>query len=315
MNTIELTGGVVQEYSVDDVLLQAAKLKDLMNKALQDGQHYGIIPGTKKPSLLKPGAEKINFLFRIGTGEMDVIRTDMEKGHREIMIKTPMVHIPTGKVIAYGVGSCSTMESKYRWRNQYLEKEVGPVTKEYWDWPKDDYKGRLAILEKIYGSGKYKIKKTPEGWKVLRIEGDGERIENPDIADQYNTVLKMAAKRSYVDGTIKASAASDFFTQDMEDTIPRGAIETEYTEATGEQGPHAGNGDDKDIKAEPQTAQKTGAPLGPRIAKLNQFSGLTTKDIDDFHRDLSKAMNAAEQEKVVAGWEKDVASRKGAQNG
>ena len=295
-NAIELAGGgAVQEYSVEDVLAQAAKLKDLMSKALTEGQHYGVIPGTKKPSLLKPGAEKINFMFRIGIGEMEVFRTDMEKGHREITIKTPMIHIPTGKVIAYGVGSCSTMETKYRYRNE--ARKCPQCGLETIIKGKKDYGGGWLCFKKLGGCGA----KFPDGDKIIEDQHVG-KVENADIADLYNTVLKMAAKRSYVDGTIKASAASDFFTQDVEDTV-QGAVEAEYTDVT----------EPAEQKGETQqaTTQATGAPLGPRIAKLNQFSGLSTKDIDDFHRDLSKAKDVAEQEKVVSGWEKDIASRKG----
>ncbi len=43
------------------------------------------------------------------------------------------------------------------------------------------------------------------------------RKENPDIADTYNTVLKMAKKRAFVDASLTATAASDIFTQDVED--------------------------------------------------------------------------------------------------
>lgn len=41
--------------------------------------------------------------------------------------------------------------------------------------------------------------------------------ENPDIADVYNTVLKMAMKRALVHATLNTTAASDMFTQDVED--------------------------------------------------------------------------------------------------
>ncbi len=43
------------------------------------------------------------------------------------------------------------------------------------------------------------------------------RAENPDPADQYNTVLKMAKKRALVDAVLTATAASDCFAQDLED--------------------------------------------------------------------------------------------------
>jgi hypothetical protein len=46
------------------------------------------------------------------------------------------------------------------------------------------------------------------------------RMENADLADTYNTVLKMAKKRTLVDATLTATAASDIFNQDLEDYTP-----------------------------------------------------------------------------------------------
>jgi len=45
------------ELTVDDILAQASKIQDVMRQAMTEGQHYGVIPGTNKPSLLQPGAE------------------------------------------------------------------------------------------------------------------------------------------------------------------------------------------------------------------------------------------------------------------
>jgi hypothetical protein len=42
-------------------------------------------------------------------------------------------------------------------------------------------------------------------------------MENPDLADQWNTVIKMACKRALVAGALNATGASDVFTQDVED--------------------------------------------------------------------------------------------------
>jgi hypothetical protein len=56
----------------------------------------------------------------------------------------------------------------------------------------------------------------------------GEKGENEDPADCYNTVLKMAKKRAYVDAMLTATAASDIFTQDIEEMIPEAvAVKTE----------------------------------------------------------------------------------------
>ena len=57
--------------------------------------------------------------------------------------------------------------------------------------------------------------KTDEGQWVIAEKG--EKQENPDIADVYNTVLKMAKKRAMVDAVLTITAASDIFTQDLEE--------------------------------------------------------------------------------------------------
>ncbi|WP_418719751.1 hypothetical protein [Bilophila wadsworthia] len=43
------------------------------------------------------------------------------------------------------------------------------------------------------------------------------RVEHDNPADYYNTCLKMAKKRALVDAVLTCTAASDIFTQDIED--------------------------------------------------------------------------------------------------
>jgi len=61
------------------------------------------------------------------------------------------------------------------------------------------------------------------------------RVENTDLADTYNTVLKMAKKRALVDATLTATAASDIFTQDLEDYTPPEVAEAIRTGAVSPQ--------------------------------------------------------------------------------
>ena len=51
---------------VDEVVQQVQLIQDIMRAVMKDGEHYGKIPGCgDKPSLLKPGAEKIMLTFRM----------------------------------------------------------------------------------------------------------------------------------------------------------------------------------------------------------------------------------------------------------
>lgn len=215
------------ELSVDDVVSRVEKIQTLMKKVMKLDEHYGIIPGTSKPTLLKPGAEKLNFMFQL-VPEFQVQKIDLPDGHREYIVKCRLHHRPTGTLVAEGDGSCSTLESKYRYRKGYIEQDVGELPKKYWEIPEQEKK---AFLQKLFGPGEYKPKKRANEWRVIRIEGAGEKMENKDIADTYNTVLKIAEKRAYVNATILACAVSDIFTQDVEDGIPEPEQELSKTES------------------------------------------------------------------------------------
>ena len=204
---------VVEERSVGEVRNQVNKIQELMKDLMKTGEHYGVIPGTgTKPSLLKAGAEKLCFAFRLAP-EFEIRQTDLAAGHREIQVITTLRNMATGAVVGQGLGSCSTMESKYRWRK--LSRVCPKCGQEAIIKGKEEYGGGWICFKKKGGCGAKFADDAPE------IIGQPEgRIENEDIADQYNTVLKMAKKRSIVDATITACAASDIFTQDVEDMVP-----------------------------------------------------------------------------------------------
>lgn len=191
---------------------QVNLIQGVMKEVMQDGQHYGLIPGCgKKPSLLKPGAEKLSLTFRLrpvmGDGDIDVL--DMGNGHREYRIRCHILNYG-GVEMATGVGSASTMESKFRYRNVAdYELTDQPI-------PKDAKEKKIEYRKQGFG-----MKLVDGVWAWVKY-GDSEKTETPDIADVYNTVLKMGKKRAYVDGILSATAASDIFTQDLEDIVENG---------------------------------------------------------------------------------------------
>jgi len=200
---------------VRDIQEQVKLIQDIMKSVMKDGEHYGIIPGCKKPSLLKPGAEKLSMTFRMAPkfqGEENP--RELGNGHREYIIKCSLYAIKSERFLAEGVGSCSTMESKYRFRTGPIEFTGKPVPKEYWNLRESN---PLKALELLGGKG-FQTKKNPDTgqWEIV---AKGEEVENDNPADQYNTVLKMAKKRAHVDAILTATAASDIFTQDVEETV------------------------------------------------------------------------------------------------
>lgn len=194
--------------SPESLQRQVNAIQLAMEKVMKDGVHFGKIPGCgDKPALLKAGAEKIGMMFRL-IPTFDVQLTEFPGGHREYRINCS-IKDPSGRVLGQGVGSCSTLESKYKYRKGEGESTGSPVPKEYWQ-SRD-----LSVL----GGREFEAKKIDGQWMICK---KGAKVENPDIADVYNTVLKMAKKRAHVDAIITCTAASDIFIQDFEEMVEEG---------------------------------------------------------------------------------------------
>lgn len=154
METTELAIRENCTLTVQDVRKQVEIIRSLLDEVLVKGIHYGVIPGCgNKPTLLKPGAEKILMTFQFGVDPTGIDDLSTEKGFR-FRIKTRIFDRVTDLTLGYGIGECSTLESKFRHK---------------------------------FGQG------------------------------DSNTILKMAKKRALVDGVLTITAASDLFTQDIED--------------------------------------------------------------------------------------------------
>src|ERR1700677_273978 len=91
-------------------------VREVREQVMEKGTHYGeSYPGDKKLNLLKPGADALGVAFQFTT-EFEILEKDYDGGHREYRT-TCLVKTRSGTLLAMGVGTCSTMESKYRWRN------------------------------------------------------------------------------------------------------------------------------------------------------------------------------------------------------
>lgn len=195
--------------SAATVKQQIQIIQGVMKEAMVAETHFGVIPGTNKPTLYKAGAEKLCLTFRLSP-TYDVIKSDLGQGHREYEVRCTLTHIPSQKVFGEGVGVCSTMESKFRYRGNTFEETGEPI-------PKDAKEKKAEYRKQGFG-----MKKIDDKWVWVKY---GEKQENPDIADVYNTVLKMAKKRAHVDAVLTATAASDIFAQDLED-LPEAEVHT-----------------------------------------------------------------------------------------
>lgn len=196
-------------------LMAHKQLIDQVVAQMTEGQHYGAsFPGDTKKNLLKPGADYLVVAFQL-VPEFAQTQTDLGEGHREI---STVCVIKTGdgqRIVANGVGTCSTMEKKYRWRTAALKcPSCGQsfiIKGKDFNSGKSD--GWLCWLKKGGCGAKFK-----DGDASIEKQERGQ-IENKDIADVWNTVMKISKKRAFVDAVITATGCSDQFTQDAEDMV------------------------------------------------------------------------------------------------
>lgn len=203
---------VTTPMSVQELVGQVQLIQEVMRSVMKEGEHYGKIPGCgDKPALLKAGAEKLGMTFRLAPS-FDVRRTDHAGGHREYEVICTL----NGKY--QGVGTCATMEAKYRFRTGPKTPTEKPVPKAYWDMRQSD----PAKAQQLLGGKGFSTMKVDGNWMICE---QGEKVEHDNPADHYNTVLKMAKKRAHVDAVLTATAASDCFVQDLEEMVDSGAAE------------------------------------------------------------------------------------------
>jgi hypothetical protein len=232
---VESPGAVA---SAAEIRANVNLIQEVMRAVMQDGTHYGKIPGTQKPTLFKAGSEKILSTFRIAIEPFaeDLSTPDCAR-YRVTCRATSQV---SGAFLGAGIGECSSSEEKYSYRGIVHEKE----------W--------LA---------------TPEDRRRVKFTRDGGEIKqvrtNP--ADVANTVLKMAKKRAQIDATLTATAASDIFTQDIED------LPEELQRAVAEEGATPAKPDLKppQRKSEPAPTAQGDATAGVTITAVEERSGQT----------------------------------------
>jgi len=192
----------IKGVPVRAVRAQISAIQSLMKSIMKENEHYGVIPGTTKKSLFKAGAEKIGLLFRLAPAYQ--VKEIWDRDHLTVLVSCVLQNINTGQVWGEGVGMCSTKEAKYRYRDGEGELTDKPVPKTYWE----------SRNPELLGGKEFKAVKSDGRWMIAR---KGAKVEHDNPADYYNTVVKIGKKRAHVDAIITATAASDIFTQDIQD--------------------------------------------------------------------------------------------------
>ena len=196
----------------------------------------------KQYSLYKPGAEKLlevygyACFYEVVTKRVLMPEDPLNpfRPHGPYFEWDIIAHVyskRSGNELGQGVGSCNSMETKYRYRDG---KRKCPAC------------GEEALMygKPEYGKGEFKGVKhwlcyarnggCGESFKVNEpkiVDQEVGKIPNPDMWDIMNTIEKMAAKRAIVHAAISLTRSGGLFVpeDDAGDSDHRGAATTTRT--------------------------------------------------------------------------------------
>ncbi|MGP0583667.1 hypothetical protein [Paenibacillus timonensis] len=193
---VDLEFGSVADFKrrLTDMSQKYQFLQEFFKAIMVKDEDFGVVPGTQKPTLYKPGAEKLCELYGFAAHVKNKTEErDFETGYYRVEFTLQMVHRSSGIVVGDGVGECSTFESKYRYR-----------------WVNENKVPRHLVKEDLL----YEDKDVWENGQKTGKTYKQYRIPNEDLHSQWNTVLKMAYKRAYVGLTMQCTRSSGIFTQE-----------------------------------------------------------------------------------------------------
>ncbi len=257
----------LQEYrrplTAIDIKAQVQLIQEVMKAVMEKDVHYGIIPGTPKPTLYKPGSEKLLSTFRIGV-EPETIDLSTPDEVR-YQVKARGFSQETGGLLGVGIGECSSNEEKYKWRRPVCDEEFNET-------PED----RKRVV-----------------WKRGQQKNYQQKQIRTNPADVANTILKMAKKRAQIDLTLTVTAASDIFDQDLED-LPAGVVEG-IVEKESEKKPPVAPPQKKTVKDPNEPATE------PQIKAIHALlNKLGVKDDFEKHMRVSRIIGIPEPEVITS---------------
>lgn len=205
--TLDVPG---DEFPVDRLVRQKQAIQKAMKAVMKEGEHFGIIPGTPKPSLWQPGADTLCFLFRL-RADYEPVKTTEEEKFIAFTVRCRLYHIDSCQEWGSGMGSANSREKKYS--AQSSTKLCPKCGKPAIIRGKPEFGGGWLCFKKKDGCGE----KYLDG--DTSIESQSGEVQAAGVWDLHNTIGKMACKRAKVAAVLTATAASDCFTQDLEDLI------------------------------------------------------------------------------------------------
>jgi hypothetical protein len=257
-----------------EALRRIQELQAFVKEVMVEGVDFGVIPGTEKPTLLQPGAQKLCEIYGFAFSfEDSKTLEDWSAPLFHYEMRCVLTSRRDGRFIGDGIGSCNSKEKRYagRWA---FDNEIPPGVDK-------------STLKRREG----KSKKNGRPYTQFFVAND-------DIYSIVNTMKKMACKRSLVHAVIGATRSAGIFTQDVED-LPREAFgkpdasrswEDEPEETPKQEGPSA---EQKALFEELMTAlldARTMSDLDVAMANVGRQKGKLMRSQLDVLRTATKEL-------------------------
>jgi hypothetical protein len=191
------------------------------------GIDFDIIPGTNKPTLLQPGAQKLCELYGLAAEFIfDEKQEDWDKPFFYYRVRTILTDRRTGAFVGMGIGSCNSREKKYagRWVAEgeapswldvkALKKREGLE----WLWKSKLRDRGISSVDGL--QTKERDGRDGEKYTVYGVKSVLVFVPNDDVPDLVNTFQKMGCKRSHVHAVLQVTRSAGIFAQDIEDVPP-----------------------------------------------------------------------------------------------
>ena len=184
---VEEYHGLVMHCSPAESLRRMQELQAFVKETMVSNIDFGLIPGTQKPTLYQPGAQKLCEMYGLASDFSDVEKIeDWKDGFFYYKTKCTLTDRRTHAFIGNGIGSCNSKEDRYAWR-----------------WVKANQVPKGVDINSL------KQKDSQYGTRF--------RLPNDDIFSLVNTIQKMASKRALMHAVLGATRSAGIFGQDMED--------------------------------------------------------------------------------------------------
>ena len=191
--TMKLVDGNNQSVSIiDDISIQQvqatmqkiSQFQKVIQSTLRPNHDYGIVPGSQKPTLLKPGAEKILMMMGLRS-EFEIVDStrDFEKGFFQYQVRCKLYK--GNMLITEGLGACNTKERKYIKQDPYtLDNTVLKMAKKR---ALVDATLLVASLSDIF----------TQDLEDMDLDGQQASNQKRYYTDQDGTISKAQARRMF----------------------------------------------------------------------------------------------------------------------